>query len=234
LTGHLTAPPSPSTQREERSRPSTRPGNRASTPTWEERTPPPTSSGQHLFDSRHGVVVVEDTQTRVLNGQPTTYVAVRTLEGNLRILLPLASAAESSLRRLISTEEASAVFAELGAVSQPMPDWTSQSFAELQRKTVGRNPLFVAGAVRDLAAKGAGARLRPNEQTLLTKATELLAAELAIALELTRRQALACIEAALEHGRRPRTPQADPGSPGSPAPADGGNGMTRLATPEVA
>ena len=177
---------------------------------------------------------MESIQTRVLNGQPTTYVSVRTLEGNLRILLPLASAAESSLRRLISAEEAGAVLAELGAPSQPMPGWTAQSFAELQRKTVGRNPLSVAGVVRDLAAKGDGARLRPNEQSLLTKATELLAAELAVALELTRPQALARIDAALADGRRARAAQADAGSAPPPVPEAGSNGMTPLAGPEVA
>jgi RNA polymerase-interacting CarD/CdnL/TRCF family regulator len=176
-------------------------GDPLTTRAWEESALPPCSPGQQLFDSRHGIVVVDDLESRMLQGRLVDYVALHTVQGSLRILLPLASAPAGSLRRLINAQEASAVLAELGAESQPTPAWTSHSFAELQNKTFGRNPLVVAGIVRDLAAKAAGGRLRSNEQTLLIRGTDLLATELGAALQLTRREAAVRMDEALEAGR---------------------------------
>jgi RNA polymerase-interacting CarD/CdnL/TRCF family regulator len=177
-------------------------GDRLTTRTWEESALPPCHPGQQLFDARHGIVVVDDIEARMLQGRPVDYMALHTVEGALRILLPLASASAGSLRGLINAQEASAVLAELGAQSQPIPAWTTHSFAELQNRMFGRNPLVVAGIVRDLAAKAAEARLRSNEQTMLTKGTDLLAAELSAALQLTRRETSVRMNEALEAGRR--------------------------------
>ena len=166
-------------------------GDRLTSRAWEESAPPPCSLGQELFDSRHGIVVVDRVEMRMLQGRLVDYVALHTVQGALRILLPLASTPSGSLRRMINAQEARAVLAELGAESQPIPAWTTQSFAELQNKTFGRNPLVVAGVVRDLAAKAAEARLRSNEQALLVRGTDLLAVELGAALQLTRHETAA-------------------------------------------
>jgi RNA polymerase-interacting CarD/CdnL/TRCF family regulator len=176
--------------------------DRLTTWAWEEAALPPCAPGQQLFDSRHGIVVVDDIESRMLQGQLVDYVALRTMQGSLRILLPLASATSGSLRRLINAREASAVLAELGAEIQPIPAWTALSFSELQHRTFGRNPLVVAGIVRDLAAKAAEARLRSNEEALLVRGIDLLAAELGAALQLTRRETAARMNEALDAGRR--------------------------------
>ena len=176
---------------------------------WEESSLPACTAGQKLFDARHGVVVVEGVETRVLRGRPAAYVVVRTVERDLRILVPLESA-PAGLRRLINAEEAGAVLAELEAQAQPTPVWTTQSFADLQRKAFGRSPLVVAGIVRDLTAKATGVRLRSNEQTLLSKATDLVAAELGAALRLTRSETAVRMAAALEAGRSSVEQKADP------------------------
>ena len=184
---------------------------------WEESSLPPCTAGQQLFDARHGVVVVEGVETRVLQGRPAAYVIVCTVERALRILVPLESAS-AGLRRLINAEEASAVFAELEAEAQPIPVWTTQSFAELQRKAFGRSPLVVAGIVRDLTAKATRARLRSNEQTLLARASDLVAAELGAVLRLTRHETAVRMAAALEVGRsfteQKATPRLGPPPPG--------------------
>lgn len=184
------------------------PSERTTSTAWEESSLPVCTAGQQLFDARHGVVVVEGIETRMLQGRPAAYVTVRTVERDLRLLVPLESA-PVGLRRLINAEEADAVLAELGAEAQPTPVWTTQSFAELQRKAFGRSPLVVAGIVRDLTAKATGARLRSNEQILLTKATDLVAAELAAALRLTRSETVMRMAAALERGQRLAEQKAD-------------------------
>src|SRR5207249_4899281 len=161
------------------------------------------------------VVVVEGIETRAPQGRPAAYVIVRTVERDLRILVPLESA-PAGLRRLINTQEADAVIAELGAEAQPTPVWTNQGFAELQKKAFGRNPLVVAGIVRDLTAKATGARLRSNEQVLLAKATDLVAAELGAVLRLTRSETARRMAAALETGRRLAEQKAGP-APGDVA-----------------
>jgi RNA polymerase-interacting CarD/CdnL/TRCF family regulator len=148
------------------------------------------------------LVVVDDVEPRMLQGRLVDYVALHAAQGGLRILVPLASASTGSLRRLINAQEAATVFAELAAQSQPIPAWTSHSFAELQGKTFGRDPLAVAGVVRDLSAKAAAGRLRSNEQALLARATELLASELEAALQLTREETAVRMDEALEAGRR--------------------------------
>jgi RNA polymerase-interacting CarD/CdnL/TRCF family regulator len=145
---------------------------------------------------------VDDIESRMLQGRLVDYVALHTVQGALRILLPLASAPSGSLRRLINAQEACAILAELGAESQPIPAWTTHSFAELQNKTFGRNPLVVAGIVRDLAAKAAAARLRSIERALLVRGTDLLAAELGAVLQLTRRETAVRMDEALDAGRR--------------------------------
>jgi CarD family transcriptional regulator len=170
--------------------------------TWEYQGAPDVAPGQQLFDPRHGVVVVEEVEIRMVNGQPTEYLAVRTIEGNLRILVPLTSAA-AALRPLMNAGEATIVLAELGSDPKPTAVWSGQGFAEMQRRAVERSPLSVAGVVRDLAAKASEARLRSVEQTLLSKGTDMLAAELAVALELTRPETMDLIDEALEQGRKP-------------------------------
>jgi RNA polymerase-interacting CarD/CdnL/TRCF family regulator len=142
-------------------------------------------------------------------------VVVRTVERDLRILVPLESA-PAGLRRVINAEEAGAVLAELEAEAQPTPVWTTQSFADLQRKAFGRSPLVVAGIVRDLTAKATGARLRSNEQILLARATDLVAAELGVALRLTRNETAVRMAAALEVGRSFTEQRANP-APGATA-----------------
>jgi len=176
-------------------------GERPATWTWEEPVLPPCPPGQQLFDSRHGVVVVESVERRMLQGRLAAYVALRTVQGDLRILLPLASAPTGSLRRLINAQEVRSIFAELSAESQPTPAWTAQSFGQLQIKLFGRNPLVVAAIVRDLRAKADGGRLHFNEKALLARGTELLVAELSTALQITRRDAALRMEGALESGR---------------------------------
>jgi CarD family transcriptional regulator len=156
--------------------------------------------GSLLFDPRHGVVEVESIESRERHGTWTEYLTLRVVAQQLRILVPRATADEGVIRRLITSDEAFAVLDELGREPQPTPAWSSFGFAEAQRKMLGRNPLVVAGLVRDLGAKNRGKGLRSTERTLLERGVQLLAAELALALHVSSEQARRRMDDALAAG----------------------------------
>lgn len=150
---------------------------------------PDCSIGQQLFDPRHGIVVVERVESRVRDGHATEYLSLSVLDQELVLLVPREGMGGGPVRRVITSDEADAVLEELGREPQVMPAWTTQGFAKVQHMVLGRNPLVVAAAVRDLSAKAGGKGLGVTDRTLFDRGAALLAAELGVALGLGTKRA---------------------------------------------
>jgi RNA polymerase-interacting CarD/CdnL/TRCF family regulator len=178
-------------------------------PTWMRSPEPACTPGGHLFHVRHGVVVVEQVEPREGEGVPASVVVVRTLDTGLTISVPLASVERSGLRRVIDPGEAEVILAKLREQPGPLPAWSPRSFEATQRTVFGRDPLAAAAMLRDLHGRAGRAKLRSRERPLLSTGMELLAAELAVALGVTKPEAMARIDEALRAGGHADTPKAN-------------------------
>ncbi|MGH2687683.1 MAG: hypothetical protein ACRDKW_02590, partial [Actinomycetota bacterium] len=165
---------------------------------------PDCAVGRQLFDPRHGVVVVERVEFRKRNGRTTEYLSLSVVDQELVLLVPRVTAAAGPVRRMITPEEADAVLEELGREPRAMAPWTTQGFAKVQRLVLGRNPLVVAAAIRDLSAKAGGKGLGTTDRVLFDRGAALLAAELGTALGVGTTRARRLMGAALATHRAGR------------------------------
>jgi CarD family transcriptional regulator len=149
---------------------------------WVVPPDPDCAVGGQLFDPRHGVVVVERVESRERDGRATEYLTLSVPGQQMVLLVPAETIGAGGLRRVITAEEASAVLEELQSEPAAMPTWTAQGFVKVRRRVLSRNPLVVAGAVRDLAAKAVGKGLGPTDRQLFETGAGLLASELGVAL----------------------------------------------------
>lgn len=162
--------------------------------------PAPGRPGDVLVHPQHGVVVLEATETRRIDGQEESYVVLSV--GSLTILAPRRSLREIGVRQPIGRTRAREVLRTLASTPSPVPPFSSREHRELWRTVHSGDPQAVARVLRDLAAKeadreGARRRLSSSERQMLERATEILVSELAVALPTSREQATARIAEAI-------------------------------------
>ena len=153
--------------------------------------------GDFLVDPRHGVVVVDGVETRPHAGKPLAYLRLHAVNG-LVILLPRDDLERVGLRPPMRPADTEAVFAALAGDPTPIPPWRQKEFIVLRRRVESGDPLQVAAVLRDLAAKEHAKGMGSSEKSLLEKATEILATELALVLQTGMEEANRRIAEALQ------------------------------------
>lgn len=153
-----------------------------------------------LVHPHHGIVVLEATETRWVEGREQRYVVLSV--GSLKILAPHEALREIGVRHPMGKTRARRVLRTLTSTPSPVPPFSSREHRELRRTVHSGDPEAVARVLRDLAAKeadrkGGGRGLSASERELLEQATQILASELAVALPTTHEQATARIARAI-------------------------------------
>ena len=128
----------------------------------------------------HGVGEITDIQMRSLGGQKRSFYVLEILENNMKIMVPVETAAAAGLRPLISRKDARKVVDilktdEVAVKTQP---W-NRRYREYMEMLKSGSPFDVARVLRDLYRLRSGKELSFGERRLLDTARSLLMTELA-------------------------------------------------------
>jgi CarD family transcriptional regulator len=131
----------------------------------------------------HGVGEITDIQMRKLGGQERQFYTLKVLENGMKIMVPVATAAATGLRSIVSKKDALSVFEilkadEIAVTTQP---W-NRRYREYMDMLKSGSPFEVAKVLRDLYRLKFEKELSFGERRLLDTANTLLIVELSLAL----------------------------------------------------
>ncbi len=134
----------------------------------------------------HGVGEITDIQTRNVGGRERAFYIMNVLENGMKIMVPVETAANAGLRRIITKQEASQVLdilksEEVAVKTQP---W-NRRYREYMEMLKSGSPLEVSKVLRDLYRLKGDKDLSFGERRLLDTAKQLLVTELALSLQLS-------------------------------------------------
>lgn len=134
--------------------------------------------GQKVAYPSQGVCMVEDIESKRIGENSINFYALRVLNDNSIILVPMANAESVGIRPIISSIQCKKLIKELSADFEPISsDWKTRSrgFAEqLQSGDV----FEAADVLKKLTFLGHEKKLSFREQTLLEKAKFLIVSEI--------------------------------------------------------
>jgi len=134
--------------------------------------------GQKVAYPSQGVCMVENIESKRIGENSISFYALRVLNDNSIILVPMANAENVGIRPIISSIQCKKLIKELSADFEPVSaDWKtrSRSFAEqLQSGDV----FEAADVLKKLTFLGHEKKLSFREQTLLEKAKFLIVSEI--------------------------------------------------------
>ncbi|QIA28071.1 CarD family transcriptional regulator [Thermaerobacter sp. PB12/4term] len=150
--------------------------------------------GDRVVYPMHGAGVIEAIEEREVLGERHRYYILRLPVGDMRLMIPTASAQQSGLRPVIPADKVPAV---LEALCEPVPpldsNWNHR-YREHADKLRSGDILEVAVVVRNLSARQKARGLSGGERRLLDQARQILVSELALAGGMGRDEADALVE----------------------------------------
>lgn len=131
----------------------------------------------------HGVGEITDIQKRSIGGRERSFYIMNVLENGMKIMVPVETAANAGLRKIISKKEAEEVVTilksdEVAVKTQP---W-NRRYREYMEMLKSGSPQEVAKVLRDLFRLKGDKDLSFGERRLLDTAKSLLVTELALSL----------------------------------------------------
>ena len=140
--------------------------------------------GDNAVYPAHGVGEITDIQTRNLGGQERSFYILKVLENNMKIMVPVETAATAGLRPVISRKDGKKVLEilkskEVAVKTQP---W-NRRYREYMEMLKSGSPFEVAKVLRDLYRLKTEKDLSFGERRLLDTARSLLVTELALSLK---------------------------------------------------
>ncbi len=130
----------------------------------------------------HGVAQVTGIESREIAGNKKEFYILKTLEGGMKLMIPIDGASKAGLRGIMSKKDAKKVLEilkadEVAVTAQP---WNKR-FREYNEMLSSGSAFEVAKVLRDLHRLKADKELSFSERRLLDQARNLLVAELALA-----------------------------------------------------
>ena len=140
------------------------------------------SVGETVVYPNHGAAVIEDIETRKINGEDQDYLVLRIVAQNdLVVRVPACNLDLVGVRDVVDEKGLELVFGVLRAehVEEPT-NWSRRYKANLEKLHSG-DVMKVAEVVRDLWRRDHERGLSAGEKRMLAKARQILVSELALA-----------------------------------------------------
>ncbi|MBE3519792.1 MAG: CarD family transcriptional regulator [Firmicutes bacterium] len=145
--------------------------------------------GDRVVYPMHGAGVVESIEEREVLGQVHKYYVLRLSFGDMKVMVPVDSADEVGLRKVISDAEVNAVLEVLKAECTAMsPNWNRRYRSNLEKIKSG-SIYEVADVVRNLTMRDKEKGLSTGERKMLDSAKEILISELTLVKGWKREEA---------------------------------------------
>ncbi|MGD6979015.1 MULTISPECIES: CarD family transcriptional regulator [Citricoccus] len=141
--------------------------------------------GQFVVHPHHGPAVVLDRQVRQLKGKDVAYVDLEIQDKGLRISVPEAGIKDIGVRDVSSHTTVRKLMSLLAKPSEHVEQQWSRRIKAFQEKLSTGDLPRVAEVVRDLHRRQTEKELSMAERMLHREAVEVLAAEVAIVLDIT-------------------------------------------------
>jgi CarD family transcriptional regulator len=155
------------------------------------------SIGDKVAYPMHGAGIVENIEDRQILGSTKSYYIVRTLHGNMQIMVPVNGCEQVGLRCIVEPSFIDEVMGVLGSESTPMDDnWNRRNRDNMERMKTG-DLKQVAGVIRNLLRIDRVKKLSTGEKQLLNNARQILASEMVLVNGITEDEAQARIESAV-------------------------------------
>jgi CarD family transcriptional regulator len=155
------------------------------------------SEGQIIVHPHHGPAIVTGVTTRVIRGVPTDYLDLAIHHTNLTVAVPVASADEVGLRRVLDATGRQRLLDVLRAPTEHEEQGWSRRFKENQERLRTGDLQQIAVVVRDLTRRQSTKGVSAGEKDLLKHARQPLVTEFALSLSLTDEEAEEAVEAAI-------------------------------------
>lgn len=141
--------------------------------------------GQFVVHPHHGPAVVLDRQVRQLKGKDVAYAELEIQDKGLRISVPESMIKDIGVRDVSSHTAVRKLMSLLAKPSEHVEEQWSRRIKAFQEKLATGDLPRVAEVVRDLHRRQAEKELSMAERMLHREAVEMLAAEVAIVLDIT-------------------------------------------------
>ena len=153
--------------------------------------------GDKVAYPMHGAGIVESIEERQILGETKSYYIVRTLHGNMQIMVPVKGCEQVGLRYIVRPDAIDGIIDVLGSESTPMDDnWNRRNRENMEHLRTG-DIKEVAGVVRNLLRVEREKPLSTGEKKMLTNARQILTSELVLVLGLAEAAVQEMIETAV-------------------------------------
>ena len=159
--------------------------------------------GDRIVHPKHGAGIVEDIVTRGDTTAGGRYYVFRMPVGSMTVSIPVESAKLIGVRRVVAPEAADELVERLrSADAGQEQNWNKRFKDNLERLKSGE-PDAVVVVVRSLAGREAVKGLSMGERKMFHSAMQMLVSEIALAKELSYKEAEALVNEAL--GKKSRS-----------------------------
>lgn len=135
------------------------------------------TKGQKVAYPSQGVCMVEDIESKRIDGDSIKFYSLRVLNDNSTILVPMDNAENVGIRPIISSIQCKRLIEGLSADFEPVsPDWKTRSRHFTEQLQSG-DVFEAADVLKKLTFLGHEKKLSFREQTLLEKAKFLIVSE---------------------------------------------------------
>lgn len=168
------------------------------------------NKGQVVIHPQHGPATVSRVTTRVIQGERRDYLDLKVHADEMTVAVPVDSAEEIGLRPVMDADRVREVFDTLAGESEPFDKVWSRRFKYNTERLRSGDLLRIAGLVRDVTRRDDEVRVSYGEANMLAEAMDLLTAELAIALGVSRERTVEIVETAVREQILPELSQGLP------------------------
>ncbi len=157
------------------------------------------SIGDKVVYPMHGAGIIEAVEEREILGSKRTYYILRMPVGDMKVMIPTDGVEEIGIRKVIDTDKVDEVLEVLNSSNTKMSkNWNRRYRANMEKMKSG-DIMEVAEVVKNLSLRDSEKGLSTGERKMLDQARQILASELVLAKGITKEQAEAFINEALNN-----------------------------------
>ncbi|MDY5128749.1 CarD family transcriptional regulator [Actinotignum urinale] len=149
----------------------------------------PFKVGETVIYPHHGAAEITNISEKTIRGEKKTYLTLKVLQGEMTIQVPAESIEEVGVRDVSNEDQLEVVFDILRKEDVEEPSNWSRRFKANTEKLTSGDVNKVAEVVRDLTRRDVDKSLSAGEKRMLQRARQILSSEVALARELSEKDA---------------------------------------------
>lgn len=137
--------------------------------------------GDSVVYPMHGAGIIEGIEQKEILGKQQSYYIMRMPIGDMKVMIPLASAAQIGIRDVIDSAAAERVLSAFRTVETDVIQNWNKRFRDNMEKIKSGNILEVAAVVKSLMMRDRHKGLSTGERKMLSSAKQIMISEIVVA-----------------------------------------------------